>query len=158
MLECPYLSRLKTMKSLWTFSNLCCNWPFWRGAMCATLATVLTTTMQKNVIRKLSSIYMNPEDFGVIKLEDACFHCISGPPNRMRTSCSSHVTVFSKHCCAKTKQMSYFSLSTGDVRVEIINRHCHYYGLLNDNGREALSYVTSDFFLMLMSVMSLLRQ
>lgn len=25
MLEGPYLSRLKTMKSLWTFSNLCCN-------------------------------------------------------------------------------------------------------------------------------------
>lgn len=32
----------------------------------------------ENLIRKLSPFYMIPEDLGVIKLEDACFHCISG--------------------------------------------------------------------------------
>lgn len=71
----------------------------------------------ENLIRKLSSFYTIPEDLDMIKLEDTCFYCILGPLNRVRTSCSSHVTVFSKHCCAKTKQMSSSSLSTGDVRV-----------------------------------------
>lgn len=102
-LEGSYLSRLKTIKSLWTLSNLCCNWPFWRGAKCTTLVLDSDDNNDdaEHLIRNVSSFY--PEDLDMIKLEDASFpcpvhSCILGPLRRVRTSCSSHVSLLSLLC------------------------------------------------------------
>lgn len=44
VMEVPYFSLLKTMKSLWTLSNRCCNWPFCRRNKQKNISNSMITT------------------------------------------------------------------------------------------------------------------
>lgn len=63
--EVPYFSLLKTMKSLWTLSNRCCNCPFWRRDKHRTTSasqwSVLAVLKKQrpNLIRSLVIIFLS---------------------------------------------------------------------------------------------------